>query len=68
MLYVRGGGEGGGVSEREREMGGRETDRERTSHERVAGGRWMMIKDKREERSANGIKDFIHPSASRARD
>lgn len=53
---------------REREMGGRETDRERTSHERVAGGRWMMIKDKREGRSANGIKDFIHPSASRARD
>lgn len=64
VLYVR---EGGGVSEREGEgVGGRETDRERTSHERVVGGRWTMIKDKREGRSANGVKDFIHPSTTRA--
>lgn len=56
-------------SKREREgegVGGRETDRERTSHERVVGGRWTMIKDKREGRSANGVKDFIHPSTTRA--
>lgn len=48
--------------EREREGGRgweRDRQRERTSHERVVGGRWMMIKDKREGRSANGIKDFI---------
>lgn len=58
------------MRERERKgESGRETDRERTSHERVVGGRWMMIKDKREGRSANGIKDFYyiprHPECTR---